>query len=383
MAARELLEGALGLAVVLAVSGGVALLLALTQRWHGRLTLDGLEGVQKAHSRPTARVGGVALLAGPVALLGVVYASAHGAGHGAVLLNRLCVAGLPAFAAGLAEDLTKRVGVLFRLLATMASGLLACAITGVALTRLDIAGIDPLLHSWWLALPLTAFCVGGVANSINIIDGFNGLSGFTAVFAFAGYALLAAASGDGALALVCLVMGAAALGFLLVNWPRGLIFLGDGGAYFCGFSLAWLAVLLVERHPQLSAFAVLLVLAHPVTEVLFSIYRRKVRKQSPGMPDRLHFHSLVKRRVVDRAFPGFGATARNSITGALVGCITLVLAAAAWLTRDSVAWSAAAFLAYVGIYITLYARLVRFGWCSPLAFVLGRPRLAVAGAGQK
>ena len=383
MAARELLEGALGLAVVLAVSGGVALLLALTQRWHGRLTLDGLEGVQKAHSRPTARVGGVALLAGPVALLGVVYASAHGAGHGAVLLNRLCVAGLPAFAAGLAEDLTKRVGVLFRLLATMASGLLACAITGVALTRLDIAGIDPLLHSWWLALPLTAFCVGGVANSVNIIDGFNGLSGFTALFAFGGYAVLASAYGDPTLMSLALVMGAAVLGFLVINWPGGLLFLGDGGAYFTGFVLAWLAVLLVERHPHLSAFAVLLVLAHPVTEVLFSIYRRKVRKEHPGMPDRLHFHSLVKRRVVDPLFPRAGATARNSITGASVGGITLVLALAAWCTRSSVAWSAAAFLAYAAIYITLYARLVRFGWCSPLAFMLRRPPLVAARVGQR
>ena len=383
MAARELLEGSLGLLIVFAVSAAVAVLLALTQRWHGTVTLDFTDGVQKAHSRPTARVGGIALLAGPLTFLACVYAVSHSLGHAALLIRQVCVAGAPAFGAGLTEDLTKRVSISVRLIATMGSGVLACAIAGVALARLDIPGIDTLLRSWWLAVPLTAFCVGGVANSINIIDGFNGLSGFTALFAFGGYAALGLVYGDHTLMTLALVMGAAVLGFLVINWPGGRLFLGDGGAYFTGFALAWIAVLLVERHPDLSAFAVLLVLAHPVTEVLFSIYRRKVRKEHPGMPDRLHFHSLVKRRVVDPMFPRAGATARNSITGAVIGSITLQLAIAAWFTRGSVAWSAGAFVAYVFIYITLYARMVRFGWCSPLTFILRRTPLVVARVGQK
>lgn len=376
-------ESPLWLAMAFAVSAATSLLLAATQRWHGHLTLDFAHGVQKAHSRPTARVGGLAVVAGPLFLLALAHALVHPTGHVAPLLDRLCVAGAPAFAAGLAEDLTKRVGVALRLLATMASGVLACMLTGLALTRLDIPGVDSWLQSWWLAVPLTAFCVGGVANSINIIDGFNGLAGFTAVLAFIGYAALAASFGDPSLTAAGLLLAAAVLGFLLVNWPGGLLFLGDGGAYFIGFALAWMAVLLVERHAGLSAFAVLLVLAHPVTEVLFSIYRRKMRKQHPGMPDRLHFHSLVKRRVVDRRFGQLSPMARNSITGVLVGSCTLPLAVAAWLTRGSVAWSTTAFLAYGAIYITLYARMVRFGWCSPLAFMLRRPPLVAPRAGQR
>ena len=59
-----------------------------------------------------------------------------------------------------------------------------------------------------------------------------------------------------------------------------------------GFSLAWMAVLLVQRH-QRQPLRLPSGCIPPITEVLYSIYRRRVRNQHPGMPDRLHFHSLA------------------------------------------------------------------------------------------
>ena len=378
MAVHGFLTDSRMLSVAFAGSALTALLLALTQRWHGRLTLDLADGVQKAHTQPTSRVGGLALVFGLTLALAYAYLHARAPGRVPLLLDRLCIAGAPAFAAGRAEDLSKRVGVSLRLLATMASGVLACAVSGVVLRRVDIGWFDALLQSSWIAVPFTGFAVGGVANAINIVDGFNGLAGFTSLFAFAGYALLAGAYGDTHLMWLALLLGGTVLGFLLVNWPGGLLFLGDGGAYFTGFALAWVAVLLVQRHPGLSAFAVLLVLAHPVIEVLFSMFRRRVRHQQTGMPDRLHFHSLFKRRCVDRCFRRMEPVARNSLAGAMVGSITLLLAGLAWLTRGSVAWAVAAFVGYAVVYVTAYARMVRYRWCSPWSFLLGRPHVAPA-----
>jgi len=163
-------------------------------------------------------------------------------------------------------------------------------------------------------------------------------------------------------------------GFYWVNWPLGKIFLGDGGSYFIGFALAWVAVMLLARNPSVSAFAALVVCVHPVTEVLFSIYRRKVRKDHPGMPDRLHFHSLVKRRYVARWFGNYSNAVRNSITGVFVGLLTLTSILLASLTFASVTLSA---LAFVGLglgYVTVYARMVRHHWCSPIAFLLVKPK---------
>jgi UDP-N-acetylmuramyl pentapeptide phosphotransferase/UDP-N-acetylglucosamine-1-phosphate transferase len=220
----------------------------------------------------------------------------------------------------------------------------------------------------------TAFAVGGVANSINIIDGFNGLASLASGLAFVGYALIAWQVGDTALAQVSMVIAACVWGFFWVNWPLGKIFLGDGGAYFVGFALAWLAVLLIERNPGVSAFAALVICAHPVTEVLLSIYRRKVRKTHPGMPDKLHFHSLVKRRYVSRWFRHLPRTLRNSITGALIGLMTLTAVVLANFTYASALMSAAIYVALALGYVAIYARMVRHRWCSPIRFLMVKVR---------
>lgn len=281
----------------MAASFGLCVLLVLTKRWHGALTMDHMEGIQKFHTVPTPRIGGVPIVLGLVVAWGKAPADIQ---H---LLTPILFAGLPAFIFGLLEDITKRIGVIQRLLATMASGLLAWWITDYSLTRVDIWGVDWLLSFILVSALFTAFAVGGVANSINIIDGFNGLASTTSTLAFIGYAVIAWQVGDLQLASLSLVLAACVWGFFWVNWPLGKIFLGDGGSYFIGFSLAWVAVMLIERNHGVSAFAALLVCVHPVTEVLFSIYRRRIKKLNPGQPDRLHFHSLVKKRYVRRWLP--------------------------------------------------------------------------------
>ena len=345
----------------------LCVLLVLTKRWHGALTMDHTEGVQKFHTAPTPRIGGVPIVLGLIVAWGKAPVDIQ---H---MLTPILFAGIPAFIFGVLEDITKRVGVMQRLLATMASGLLAWWITDYSLTRVDIWGVDWVLGFTLVSVVFTAFAVGGVANSINIIDGFNGLASTASTLAFIGYALLAWRVGDVQLAGVALVLAACVWGFFWVNWPFGKIFLGDGGSYFVGFSLAWVAVMLIERNPSVSAFAALLVCAHPVTEVLFSIYRRKIKKMNPGHPDRLHFHSLVKQRYVRFWFPNASADISNSITGFLVGFMTLSAIALASVTQASVTSSALAFVVLGLGYVSLYARMVRFHWCSPIEFLFFKP----------
>ncbi len=351
----------------MAASFALCVLLVLTKRWHGALTMDHMEGIQKFHTTPTPRIGGVPIV------LGLVVAWGKAPEDIKALITPILFAGLPAFIFGVLEDITKRIGVMQRLLATMASGLLAWWITDYSLTRVDIWGVDWLLGFTLLSALFTAFAVGGVANSINIIDGFNGLASTASTLAFVGYALMAWQVGDHQLATVALVLAACVWGFFWVNWPLGKIFLGDGGSYFIGFALAWVAVMLIERNPGVSAFAALLVCVHPVTEVLFSIYRRKIKRLNPGHPDRLHFHSLVKQRYVRHWLPNQPTHIRNSITGLLVGGMTLTAVALANLCMQSVLLSAASFLAFSLGYVAIYARMVRHRWCSPIQFLLVKP----------
>ena len=372
----SLLQSAQGLFATVALHAAVwgfgasfvlCVLLVITKRWHGTLTMDSTDGVQKFHTVPTPRVGGVPIVLGLIVAWGKAPADVQ------AMLLPILFAGMPAFLFGLAEDITKRVSVMQRLLATMASGLLACWITDYSLSRVDVCGLDTLLKFTFLSVIFTAFAVGGVANAINIIDGFNGLASTMATLAFIGFGMIAWQVGDTTLASGALILAACVWGFFWINWPFGKLFLGDGGSYFIGFALAWMAVLLIERNPGVSAFTALVICVHPVTEVLFSIFRRIVRKDHPSMPDRLHFHSLVKRRYVARCFGQYSNAVRNSITGVLIGFMTLTAIVLARLTYASIIWSVAAFVVLALGYVVIYARMIKHRWYSPISFLLVKP----------
>jgi UDP-N-acetylmuramyl pentapeptide phosphotransferase/UDP-N-acetylglucosamine-1-phosphate transferase len=273
------------------------------------------------------------------------------------------LAGTPALVFGLVEDLTKRVSVRTRLLATMACGVLGWALTGLSITNAGVLGLDWLLGFSVVSIAFTAFAVGGVANAINIIDGFNGLASGTAIIILTAFGFMATGLGDPDLAYASLILAGAVLGFGLVNWPLGKIFLGDGGAYFVGFALAWLAVLMHARHPEVSAWAPLLACGYPVLEVLFSVLRRGRRRKSPGDADRLHLHSLVKRRVVSRLLPHASHLVRNSVTGAIMWAAALLPAviAVSWPTDTPTLALGFALCAF--LYSAVYARLTQFHWC--------------------
>lgn len=345
----------------------IGVLLVLTKRWHGSLSMDFTHGIQKFHSTPTPRIGGVPIL------LGLVLVCCKSSPEIKELLTPILMAGMPAFLFGIAEDLTKRVGVVQRLFATMASGLLAWWMTDYSLSRLDIWGLDTLMQFTLISVLFTSFAVGGVANAINIIDGFNGLSTLTCTIAFIGFALIAYQVGDINLTLVCLVLAACVWGFFWINWPFGKMFLGDGGAYFVGFALAWVAVLLIQRNQSVSAFAALLICILPITEVLFSIFRRRVRKEYAGQPDRLHFHSMLQRRYISRWLSHWPDLAKNSLVGILIGLMSLLaVILACGLFESTVLCLGSAILLALS-YVAIYARMVRHHWCSPITFVLLKP----------
>jgi hypothetical protein len=103
------------------------------------------------------------------------------------------------------------------------------------------------------------------------------------------------------------------------------------------------------------------------------IYRRRSKQLHPGHPDRLHFHSLVKQRYVRRWFCRLSGDARNSVTGLMIGAMTLTAVLMASLVYNSRVLSAATFVVMTLGYVTLYARMVRYHWCSPVKFLLVRP----------
>ena len=156
----------------------------------------------------------------------------------------------------------------------------------------------------------------------------------------------------------------AVLGFLLLNYPRGLIFAGDGGAYLVGFLIAEISVLLVARHSEVSAWFPLLLVIYPVFETFFSIYRRKfLQDRSVGCPDALHLHQMIYKRLVRWMVGSKEArhvTRRNSLTAPylwVLASVSVVPAMLFWRRPHTLMLCT---LLFVMLYVRLYLMIIRF-----------------------
>lgn len=275
------------------------LLIIRFKHLHGKFSGDhDLSGPQKFHSASVPRIGGISIAAGVLAAT-----LAHLQGNPAPAFEiTLLLCTIPTFAIGLTEDLTKTVSVRIRLLFTAIAAGLAGHYLGAQIPRLDIPYIDYLLTIPFVAFVFTVFAITGLSNAYNIIDGFNGLSSMVGIITLLGLAYVSFVVDDTFITYLSLMMASSIMGFFIWNYPRGLIFLGDGGAYLIGFWIALMSVLLVARHPQISPWFALLINAYPILETLFTIYRRKIHQgKSPGQPDGMHFHTLIYRRILNPA----------------------------------------------------------------------------------
>lgn len=224
-----------------------ATFLVCTKQWHGAFSMDQAKGIQKFHTMPTPRIGGVALLAGALATWLALPGNTQQGQETRELLGLVLLGGMPAFVAGLLEDITKKVSVKARLLATALSGLAFALLSGYWISGVNLPGVDYLLAWAPVGLLFTAFAISGIANSVNIIDGFNGLASGVVVLMLLTLAAIAWRVDDFVILNIALCGVAVVLGFMLLNFPKGLIFLGDAGAYCLGYLVAALAVALTIR----------------------------------------------------------------------------------------------------------------------------------------
>ncbi len=268
------------------------------QHLHEKISSDNdLLGPQKFHTRIVPRIGGIGifvaiLLTSLIALL--IFKLDRG-----LLLVQLIACSLPTFLIGLLEDVTKKIGVKTRLTATACSAVLLGYFLNAWIISIHVPGLDSLLGIMIISVIFTIIGVTGLANAYNIIVGFNGLASMVAMISLLAIGYVAFKANDPILTSACLIVIGAIGGFFIWNYPKGLIFLGDGGAYLIGFLIAGFSILVVLRNPNVSPWFALLVNAYPIFETLFTIWRRKVHQgKNPSLPDGAHFHSLIYRRLI-------------------------------------------------------------------------------------
>ena len=262
---------------------------------------------RKMHHRPMVRLGGVSIFAGSLIALLIVWWSG---GFGLLPPNKeweiwgVTLGGIAFFAIGLVDDLFS-LSAISRLIAQI--GVAAIVWTmGIRIDFLTLPFAD-LIHLNWLSLPITVIWLVGIANAINWIDGLDGLAAGVCGISAVVLLILCLFMEQPAAALVAAALAGGALGFLRYNFNPAQIFMGDGGAYFMGFTLAGVAVIGLVKIAAVTTVAVTavllpyLVLAVPILDMSVVILSRLKKGQSPFVADKGHLHHrLIKAGVSHR-----------------------------------------------------------------------------------
>ena len=294
---------------------------------------------QRCHDYNASRGGGIGIvLAFIAACLYFDICAEHVEGA----LIGFGIGGFCVFLGGFLEDITGRISPLVRLCAQSVGALVAVWALDAVVVDVGLGFVLPLA----LALPFSVFCVVGVCNAMNILDGFNGLTSGIAMMALVA---ILCVSGDTLTHVHSLLLCCAIGGFFVCNFPHGRIFLGDGGAYFIGFALALLLILLTQSS-DISAWFGVALLIHPLFEVVFSIVRKKFFHHiSPFAPDNRHLHSLVYAKL----------THSSPATSLCLYALNLPFMLCALLfARDTLALMLLC-AAFAALYVVLYVWLAR------------------------
>jgi UDP-GlcNAc:undecaprenyl-phosphate GlcNAc-1-phosphate transferase len=227
-------------------------------------------------------------------------------------LNNVVIGGTIVLVVALCDDIRK-VSPYIRLFAQVSSALII--VTGGFHMRVFSSGLCNLL--------LTIFFVAGACNSINLLDGMDGLASGVGIVIATGFLWLSIVSGNTTGMIFSIVLGGILAGFLIYNFHPARIFLGDNGSNFVGFCLAFLAIDFSYRHPGGRGLLIPVVLmALPILDTGLAITRRLLSRRSIFAGDRYHLYDwlmqkgLSQRRV---ALILYGMGLLLTLSGIVVG----------------------------------------------------------------
>jgi UDP-GlcNAc:undecaprenyl-phosphate/decaprenyl-phosphate GlcNAc-1-phosphate transferase len=284
---------------IMVTSLGLSLLLTpVARRIAFRYGLvDNPDGGRKLHSSPIPVAGGFAVLAATVGTIALVVVVNPG-GAGTMLASEsISLVGLLLGASmiclvGLVDDLGRLRGR-HKLLG---QGLVVCIVmtSGVEVHKVQLFG--QTLDLGLLALPFTAFFLLGAINSLNLIDGMDGLLSSVGVIICAGMGAMAAVNDRWPAACIALALAGALLGFLRYNFPPASVFLGDSGSMLVGLVVGVLAIQSSLKGPATVALAApTALLTIPIFDTFAAILRRSLTGRSIYTTDRGHLHHCLMR----------------------------------------------------------------------------------------
>ncbi|MBO6304132.1 MAG: undecaprenyl/decaprenyl-phosphate alpha-N-acetylglucosaminyl 1-phosphate transferase [Selenomonadaceae bacterium] len=241
---------------------------------------------RKVHKEPIARIGGTAIY---IAFTSVVLGYFFINGDLALEISGLLVSGTFIFLVGIIDDY-KNIPAKVKLLGQIAAALILALFFNVRIEFIS----DPFGDYLFLeefAIPVTVLWIVSLTNTVNLIDGLDGLAAGVSAIACVTIFLVALEQNVFVVAFLTAALAGSAFGFLYYNFNPARIFMGDSGSMFLGFILAGISIIgSVKSAAALSLIVPILALGLPIMDTAFAIIRRKRAGVPIFKPDRGHLH---------------------------------------------------------------------------------------------
>ncbi|MEA2059340.1 MAG: MraY family glycosyltransferase [Thermodesulfobacteriota bacterium] len=206
--------------------------------------------------------------------------------------SSLLIAGMSLY-----DDLKKKAFYI-RLL-THAVGVIIVMSSGIVINAIDFPYNILFVHNRSLGAAgyfFTFWWIMGMINSYNFMDGLNGMAGGNAVIATVFFCIISFSQGSNFAYIVSYTLGSAILGFLIFNFPRGKLFMGDVGSTFLGFSFAVIAIIAsLYDNAHTSLLVIPLLFFHFIYDTFFTFLRRLVKGENVFQAHRTHLYQLFNR----------------------------------------------------------------------------------------
>ena len=274
---------------------------------------------RSSHDRPIPNSGGVAIVITFFAGYAVLFLVGDDALIASPHMLGFAAAGLGVAAVSLADDLGHFRSFGIKLAAQVSAARVLVAF-GIVFREMSLPVVGSFELGWW-GYPMTVLWVVAMTNIFNFMDGLDGLAGGCGALVALIFGLITALEGSHFVYILCYVLLASALGFLIFNFPRARIFMGDVGSQFLGFGFAAIAVIAAEYDSSRTSLLIMpLLFFNFVFDATFTFFRRMRASHEVTQAHRTHLYQLMNRLGVSHlrvALFHFAVTVAQGI-GALV-----------------------------------------------------------------
>ena len=304
---------------------------------------------QAFHNEAIPRSGGVASIISLFVFFGIYYLLFSNTLYEYIFLCTIL------FLVGYLDDIKMKVSPNIRLILMIVFLIIFIIFLPIEIKYIDLIFLNSWLDNKIFSTIFILLCFLFIVNGANLIDGFNGLLTINLIIINSVLLFINLNNNQFEFSFFLTAQVIILISFLLFNFPKAKMFLGDGGSYLFGSLVALNTIITNNLNTHISSFFFCILLFYLFFEVFFSFFRKIYQKKSPVLPDNEHLHMLSFIKISEI----FGANKGNYINSIFINFIFCILVLPSTYFADNGLICKYWFFSLILIYTLIYIRLYR------------------------